>query len=65
MADILSVPWDRIREGNRVVAPGQSHRVVIVTHVDNRHVEVLFDDGTRERHLADEPTQVLLRESRS
>ena len=60
MTHILEVPWDRIRQGNRVAALGRPRRVAIVTRTDSRYVEVIFEDGTRERHLADDRAQVVL-----
>jgi hypothetical protein len=63
MPDPFQVPWRSVRAGNRVIRHGQARRVVIVTHAENSDVAVLFEDGSREFHVGEECTQVLLQRS--
>jgi hypothetical protein len=63
MPEPFQVPWSSVREGNRVIRRGQARRVVIVTRAENSDVAVLFDDGSREFHVGEEPTQLLVERS--
>jgi hypothetical protein len=61
MPSFLEVPWASVREGNRVVTHGEPRRVMIVRRSDGG-IDVVLEDGTRQRHGADERTQIVVRD---
>ncbi len=61
MTRLLQVAWESVREGNQVVARGRPRRVVMARRTGPRGVDVLLEDGSRERHAADDPVEVVLR----
>jgi hypothetical protein len=63
MPELFQVPWSNVRAGNRVIRRGQARRVVIVTHAENSQITVLFNDGSREFYVGEEPTQLLVEKS--
>lgn len=63
MTRLLQVAWESVREGNQVVARGRPRRVVMARRTDARGVDVLLEDGSRERHAAEDQVDVVLRES--
>ena len=60
MPDLFEVPWRSVRVGNRMIRHGQPRRVVIVRHAENSDVDVLFEDGSRELHVGEELTLLLV-----
>jgi hypothetical protein len=61
---LLEVAWASVREGNRVIAGGRPRRVVLVRRTAERKVDVLLEDGSRERHEPDDRARVLLADAR-
>jgi hypothetical protein len=62
MTRLLQVVWKSVREGNEVVARGRPRRVVLARRIGARAVDVLLEDGSRERHAADDPVDVIVRD---
>ena len=60
MTRLLQVAWESVREGNQVVARGRPRRVVVARHTAERVVDVLLEDGSRERHDAKDRVHVVL-----
>lgn len=58
--DLLEVSWASVRQGNQVIAGGRPRRVVLVRRTPERQVDVVLEDGSRERHEPDDRACVLL-----